>query len=560
MTRKLAAILAADVVGYSRMIATDETATVTALKTLRAEVFGPVFAAQNGRIVKSMGDGWLVEFASAVEAVTAAMQVQDRLQGHDRIRLRIGIHIGDVTRTEDDIYGDGINIAARLEGLAPEGGVLISDAVYASLDGTLSPSFEAAGEQALKNIDRKVVTWVRGTLPSETGRSRAAPMAISGLPHLTIQPVGNTDPRAELQDLADALTADLETYFGSINWLQSTVSSTTDVHGYSLRPTLRARGERMRLEVRLQDPDGTTIWTHKSDSTLDDSFEWQDSVVAAVADHCLGMILEAETTRIAAIPDDDLTAEQCMLMGIQAWRDFSRAAFVQSVQFHERAIAAKPDLPDPYAEGLIVLMAARTMSSEPDIVRLLQKVPDWVEAGKPLSAGHAMLTLAIAIATYMVDKRPIPLKQAVAQCLRLAPFDARILSYCGWANLWSGATQDAYDCFHKSLGFGQLGPFYVASLGGIATACIQLGRDEDALSYVEKGLTLSDSYATYFSSRSAALAHLGRMEEARTAMKRYRELEPERTLATWQSANNYGGSEGGKRYFKLLQLAGLPEA
>jgi adenylate cyclase len=559
MQRKLAAILAADVVGYSRMIAADEAATVTSLGTLRAEVFGPVFAAQNGKIVKTMGDGWLVEFASAVEAVTAAMQVQDRLLGHDRVQLRIGIHIGDVTRNEDDIYGDGINVAARLEGLAPEGGVLISDAVYSSLDGTLSPSFDAAGEQALKNMDRRIATWVRGTRPSVTEHSRAARTALPGFPQLAIQPIANTDPRAELQDLADALTADLETYFTSINWLQSKVSSSADTSGYSLRSTLRARGDRLRLEARLQHPDGTTIWTHKSDSTLDDSFEWQDSVVAAIADHCIGMILEAETTRLAAIPDQDLTAEQCLLMGIQAWRDFSRASFVQSVQFHERAITAKPDMADAYAEALIVLMAARTMTRAPEIARLLEKVPDWVEAGKPLAAGHAMLILGIAIATYMEDRKPIPLKQAVARSLRLAPFDARILSYCGWANLWCGETQDAFDCFHKSLGFGRLGPFYVASVGGTASACLQLGRDEDALKYVELGLTLSENYSTYFSVKAAALAHTGRVDEARETLKRYRELEPERTLKNWQVTMNYGGSEGGKRYFEGLRLAGMPE-
>lgn len=557
-SRKLAAILAADVVGYSRMIGADEAATLTALRDLRAEVFGPVFADCNGHVVKSMGDGWLVEFASAVEAVNAAMQVQDRLKGHASLRLRMGIHIGDVTRSDYEIYGDGINIAARLEALAPEGGLLISDAVYSSLDGTLSPSFEAAGAQTLKNIARPVTTWVRAAHQTAPRTDTPNSAATSSLPVLHIHPITASDTRAELQDTADGLTADLGTYFGSINWLQAQISGAEAAGGYSLRPVLRARGDRLRLETRLHAPGGATIWTHKSNSTLDDAFDWQDTVVAEVADHSIGMILEAETAQITAIPDEQLTAEQCMLMGIMSWRDFSVASFARSAAFHDRAIQAKPDLADAYAEGLIVLMAARTMTSNPQIKPYLDKVPDWVEAGRPLASGHAMLTLGIAIATYTQDQRPIPLKHAVEQALRLAPFDARILSYCGWANLWSGQTQDAFDCFHKSLEFGRLGPFYVASLGGAATASVQLGRDQDALDYVEKGLALSDQYPTYFSAKSAALAHLGRLDEARATMVHYMTMEPDRTIHTWETTNNYGGSEGGKRLLDGMRMAGMP--
>lgn len=557
--RRLSAILAADVVGYTRMMGADEAATLAALRSLRAEVFGPVLADSHGKLVKSMGDGWIIEFASAVSAVNAAMQIQDRLKGHPTITLRMGIHIGDVTHSDDEIYGEGINIAARLEALAPEGGLLISDAVFSSLDGTLAPSFSSAGQQTLKNIARPVTTWLRETAPPDRKTTQAGTLTPSSLPTLHIQPVANSDTRAELQDLADALTADLDTYFSSINWLQAKVSGTGALNGYYLRSTLRARGERLRLENRLQSPKGDTIWTQKSDSTLDDAFDWQDTVVAKIADHCIGMILEAETTRIMAIPDDQLTAEQCVLMGIMAWREFSIDSFVRSAAFHDRAIKAQPDLADAYAEGLIVLMAGRTMTSNPLLVNYLAKAPEWVEAARPLAAGHAILTLAIAIATYTQDQKVIPLRDAVAQTLRLAPFDARTLSFCGWANLWCGETKDALSCFLKSLEFGRLGPFYVASFGGAATASLQIGRDQDALDFAEKGLALSDSYPTLFSTKSAALAHLGRLDEARKTMKRYLTLEPNRTIRNWQATNNYGGSEGGKRYFEGLRLAGLPE-
>ena len=188
-----------------------------------------------------MGDGWLVEFASGVAAVNAAMQVQDRLRDHASITLRIGVHTGDLTRTEFDVYGDGINIAARLEGLAPGGGIMISDAVYAGLDGTLSPSFEAAGAQTIKNIARPVTTWVRLPHSQASPITAATAQSTSALPTLTIMPTANSDSRAEVQDTADALTADMGTYFGSINWLTTRISGTDPTQGYCLRPTLRAR-------------------------------------------------------------------------------------------------------------------------------------------------------------------------------------------------------------------------------------------------------------------------------------------------------------------------------
>lgn len=381
----------------------------------------------------------------------------------------------------------------------------------------------------------------------------------SSLPQLILRPVANSDPRAEILDIADALTADLDTYFGSINWLDIQISSADEAQGYSLRPTLRARGDRLRLETRLHSPDGATIWTHKSDSTLDDAFDWQDAVVTEIDDHCIGMILEAETTQITGLPDDQLTAEQCMLMGIMTWRDFGLASFTRSAAFHDRAIRAKPDMADAYAEGLMVLMTARTMTSNPKMQPYLAKVPEWVAAGRPLSAGHPMLTLRIAVAAYAEDLQPIPLKNAIAQTLRMAPFDARILCFCSWANLWCGQTQNAYDCFYKSLEFGRLGPFYAASLGGAATASVQMGRDTEVLELVEKGLALSDAFPTYFSSKAAALAHLGRLDDVRAVLAHYRTLEPDRTIKIWQATNNYGGCEGGKRYFEGLRLAGLPE-
>ena len=194
MRRTLAAVLAADVVGYSHLMEKDAEGTLESLRRLRAEVFGPIIAARRGRIVKSMGDGWLVLFTAASDAVECAMQIQDRqAEGstldEQEIQLRMGIHIGDVFEADEDIFGDAVNVAARLEGVAESGTLVISDAVFGSLDGSLRPSFDDGGEHRLRNIDRPVRVWSRGSGTLSTGTADTITRVHVGFPQLVVRPV-----------------------------------------------------------------------------------------------------------------------------------------------------------------------------------------------------------------------------------------------------------------------------------------------------------------------------------------------------------------------------------
>lgn len=557
--RKLCAILAMDVVGYSQQMREDEARTLTRLRALRSEVIAPIQSDHAGRLLKSMGDGWLLAFDSSVDAVSAAMRMQDRVREADGLVLRMGVHIGDVTQDAEDVYGDGINIAARLEAAAPGGGLLISDAVYASLDGTLSPSFTEAGARHLKNIDRPVLTWLRAGTGLASPTSQSSPdMAF---PRLDIAPVTCSDPRADLQDIAASLTADLHTYFNSAAWLQAHINGTPAPGHYTLQPMLRSRGERLRLETRLAGPDGNVIWTHKSETTLEDSFDWQDETVDEISGHGTDLLLEAEHMRLSAIPPAELSAEQHHLMGIMAWRTFSLSSFAEAIAHQERAIALDPDLAGAYADAIMVTIAGRTMvDSSNDIARYLDRVPVWVEAARPRAPGHPALMYGVALADFMADGGTAALNRAVEQVIRMTPFDPRLLSHCGWAYLWSGQTETGLKCFEKSLRFGLRGPFTVAASGGAATACVQLGHDEDALRHCDRGLALSDEYPTLFSTKAAALALLGRQEDAEAIMAKYRALLPYRTVRNWRAMNSYNGAPGAERYFDGLRRAGLPAA
>ncbi|MFT7594519.1 MAG: adenylate cyclase [Paracoccaceae bacterium] len=204
-----------------------------------------------------MGDGWIVTFASAVDAVTCAMRLQDKMVLEPLIKLRIGIHIGDITHEDKDVFGDGVNVAARLESLCKPGGVTILDAVHGALDGTLRPAFDDGGAQSLKSIARPMRVWARGGL---TGAAEAVEHdRKAGFPVLDILPVAVTDTRADLRDLANALTHELETYLGSLRWLRVSVVKVPRAGSITLSADLGASGDRLRLESRARSPDGRAI-------------------------------------------------------------------------------------------------------------------------------------------------------------------------------------------------------------------------------------------------------------------------------------------------------------
>lgn len=267
MERRLAAVLAADVVSYSKLMGADETGTLAALLRFRAELLEPEVSFNQGRIVKSMGDGWLIVFQSAAEAVACAFQLQDKLATDAILALRIGVHIGDVIFQKEDIFGDVVNLAARLQEFSEPRTVALSDAAFGSLDGALAPSFDDVGLQDFKNIARPIRVWLRPA-PDPTKES----VQSDGRPALILRPVETSDTRDEIGDLANAITGDLAKFFESVGWLrtQTRTELNTQEEAYTVQPTLRARGNRLRLDLSLSAPDGQAVWSAKYDGELND--------------------------------------------------------------------------------------------------------------------------------------------------------------------------------------------------------------------------------------------------------------------------------------------------
>src|SRR5215469_5310852 len=333
-TRRLAAILAADVAGYSRLMGADEEGTLERLKALRRELLDPKIAEHHGRIVKTTGDGLLVEFASVVDAVRCAVAVQQTMPERDtgvgadnRIELRIGINLGDVIVEGDDLYGDGVNIAARIEALADAGGVLVSNTVHDQVRDRLPFVFDDLGEQQVKNIARPVrVFRVRDVGAAENAPTQSRPaLALPDKPSIAVLPFQNMSGEPEQEYFADGMVEEIITALSQIRWLFVIARNSTFTYKgqaidvkqvgrdlgvrYVLEGSVRKGGNRVRITAQLIDAtNGAHLWADRFDGSLEDIFNLQDKVALSIAGVIEPALQAAEIRYSIARPTSDLTA------------------------------------------------------------------------------------------------------------------------------------------------------------------------------------------------------------------------------------------------------------
>jgi adenylate cyclase len=344
LERRLAAILAADVVGYSRLMGEDEAGTLARFKDHRAGLIDPNIAEHHGRIVKVMGDGLLVEFASVVEAVGCAVEIQRGMVARNadvpddrRIDLRIGINLGDVIVDDDDIHGDGVNVAARLEALADPGGVCISGDAYRQVRGKIEAEFEDLGEQQLKNISEPVGVWRWLGEGQERGPSKfplpGAPAA-RGVPAIAVLPFDNLGRDENVDDFADGLTDEIITAFSRQTGMTVLARSSTllfkgkavDVTevgrklgaNYVLQGSVRKAGSRVRVAAQLVEADtGNHLWGDQFDGELADVFTLQDEVTFNIVAATRSQIHVKDAERVRDVPEDQLSDNELLALASQ---------------------------------------------------------------------------------------------------------------------------------------------------------------------------------------------------------------------------------------------------
>ncbi len=544
MGRRLAAILAADVVGYSRLMAGDETGTLDALKAHRRDLFDPLVAAHSGRIVKLMGDGALVEFASVVNAVECAVAVQAAMAGAadgGPIRLRIGVNLGDVIADGDDIYGDGVNIAARLEALAEPGGIVVSEDVLRQVGGRVAAAFAPMGEQALKNIGRPVRTWA-WRADGAADADRPAALALPDRPSIAVLPFTNMSGDPEQAYFAEGLTEDIVTNLARCRWLFVIARNSSlrysggaaDAHRagrelgvrYVLDGSVRRSGAQVRVSCQLIEAEqGTHLWAERYDRPMTDMFEMQDDITRNVVAVLEPALKQAEIDRIRRSRPEDAGAYELYLRALQHMYDVRAEGRAAALAFAERALRADPDYAEAHGVAAWCHFAKSLWEgSLPDPhraamlrhARAVQELP--TEDASTLA--HAAIALSLATRDFAVPLAMID--RAIAS----NPSSAHAYGHGSVINTWAGNYDRSILLSDTALRLSPFDPLRVMPLAGQAGARLMKGDHAGAAGYAARALQVYPTHTPSFLIAIASHVRLGRAAEARDLAARLAEVSP----------------------------------
>ena len=584
--RRLAAILAADVVGYSRMMGEDEEGAAKSVRESR-EAAGPVIAAHGGRMFKTMGDGYLAEFASVVSAVTCALALQagsarrnEGVPEARRLRYRMGIHLGDVLVEEDDLVGDGVNIAARLEQIAAPGGVCISQAAYDNVKGRLEARLTDLGERALKNIAGPVRAYavVPGAEsaddePSPAPAGRRAPPRIS----LVVLPFANLGggPEEEyfVDGITESLTTDLSRISGAFVIARNTAfaykGKAADVRQigrdlnvrYVLEGSVQRSGERMRVNVQLIDAEtGAHLWAERFDNPVAELFGMQDEIVARIANQLSAQIVSVEARRAEKTPDPDLL--DFWFRGLD-WinRGVSPESLAKAHECFARALRIDPDNVDA-ALGLAMAdvvstrlrlsddNAARLAAAEAMTLRALAKEPQK-------ATGHYCLGL-ILLFSQRAEQAIDELERALTLDRNLAFAHAQI----GLAKAVLGRAEETEAHVREAMRLSPHDPGAYLWFDFAGVAKMMLGNMAEAVAWCRRSTETNRGYPMARFHYAAALALCGRTDEAVREAKEGLKIAPAFTARRYRDdklSDNPTYLSQRESILEGMRLAGVPE-
>ncbi len=584
MERRLAAIMATDVVGYSRLIRADEEGTLTALQALRADLINPKIAEHHGRIVKLMGDGMLVEFASVVDAVHAAVETQQAVSDHNadvpadkRIELRIGINLGDVVIDGDDIQGDGVNVAARLESMAEPGGICVSGMVYEGVRDRIDVPFEDLGEQAVKNIDRPVHVWrwLAGDGAASAGPSEATePYALPDKPSIAVLPFDNMSGDAEQEYFSDGITEDLITELSRFRSLSVIARNSTfsykgksrDVRmvatelraRYVVEGSVRRSGDKVRITVQLIDAKkGDHLWAERYDRELSDIFAVQDEVATTISATIVPEIDHAEQAIARRRPPESLSAWECYQRGVWHIHRFTLEAIVSAKPLFEEAIRLDPEFAAAHS-GLAYALFQEWLYSEP------QDRSDQLDRGVDAARRSIAIDDRDANARYVVGRilgRLGKYEEACAECkiaIDLNPSLPHAYFGLGESLLLLRRFEDSLEMLQLAERLSPRDPHHWPFVHFQAIALIGLKRYEEAVKTERRALLSSNVGFFPYVGLISALGHLGRKEEAGEAIERLQSLQPNYSCGRLRQQFPFD-DEFSEHLIDGLRLAGIPE-
>ena len=579
--RRLVAILTADVVGYSRLAGADEDRTLARLRALRSDLIDPTVAVHNGRVVKRTGDGSLVEFRSVVDAVRCAIEVQNGMKlrnaglpSEQRIEFRIGIHLGDVVEERDgDLMGDGVNIAARIEAIADPGGIALSHAAYEQVRDKIAERFVDRGEQSLKNIARpiRVYAFARADTASEAGKPGPPRLSIVVLPFTNIG--GDPEQDYFVDGVTESLTTDLSRIAGSFVIARNTAftykGKSNDVKQigrelnvrYVLEGSVQRGGNRMRVNVQLIDAEtGNHLWAERFDKPLADLFDMQDEIVARLARQLDAELVAAEARRSERAPDPD--AIDLYFQGTACWhKGQSTEILSQARGYFERALARDPDnvealLGAAWTDALrgTVFMgddrAQRLAAAETAATRILSLAPN-----------HAFAHLVLGYVQIFTNR----VTQGIAEAERALALDRNLANahaFIGAGKTFAGRAEETEAHVQDALRLSPRDSHAYQWIASMAATKLNLGAAAEAAQWARRAIEANRNFPLAHFWLGAALAQLGRLDEARQAIQPGLALAPGFTIARYRAgvqSDHPTYLAQRERIIEGMRRAGVPE-
>jgi TolB-like protein/Tfp pilus assembly protein PilF len=579
--RRLAAIVAADVAGYSRLMGLDEVGTARILREHR-KVTDALVAKHGGRIVKTTGDGVLLEFPSVVDAVEYAVAVQavmaQRNEGvpQDRCMLfRIGINLGDILIEGDDILGDGVNVAARLESIAEPGGICISSSAYEQVRGKVNVEFTDLGEQTLKNIARPIRAYAAGL---NEHANRAVPL-LPSTPRLSIVVLpfanigGGPEQEYFVDGITESLTTDLSRIGGALVIARNTaftykgkaavvkqVGRELNVR-YVLEGSVQRNGNRLRVNVQLIDAEtGKHLWAERFDKSIADLFDLQDEIVSRLANTLNTQLIEAEARRAEHSTHPD--AMDLVFQGAAcANKGLTPQNTLRAIHLFERALALDPE----NTEALIGVASinansgsafmsddrtARLAAAEAAAIKALSKAPQ-----------HALAHLYLGV----VQISTFRAAEGIAECEQALALDRNLAAAHGWiglAKIFMGRGEETEAHIREALRLSPRDTNAYLWIHYVGIAKVHLGEDADAVAWFRRGIEANRNHPIAHFFLASSLAQLGMSDEARAAARAGRVLDPHFTIRRFRlspSSDNPIYLAARERIYEAMRLAGLPE-
>jgi adenylate cyclase len=561
----------------------DEVGTLAALKALRREIVDPTIAEHNGRIVKTTGDGMLVEFASAVDAVTCAVAVQGKMAECDdstkhEIAFRIGINVGDIIIDSEDIFGDGVNVAARVENECEPGGVCLSDDTYRQVRSKLPFDFDDLGERSLKNIDRPIRLYAvrQSGVAAQTslGVATAMPLPLPEKPSIAVLPFQNMSGDPEQEYFADGVVEDIITALSRFKSLFVIARNSSFAYKgkspdirqvgrelgvrYVLEGSVRKAGGRLRITAQLIDTaSGTHTWADRFDGVLEDVFELQDEVTQKVVGAIAPRVEQAEIARALRRPSDSTDAYDCYLRGLACIYPVTSESVDRALELFEKAIAFDGGYASAYGMAIfchtnrVGFSLARDIDKEKcEVARLLEMI---MRVGQ--DDGVAIGQAAFAVAYVLRDV--VSAKRLIDRALELNPNLATAWTNSGWINVWLGQPQLGLD--HLTLARRLDPTSHGTRMAATAHAYFFLNRYEEALAQAEDILRADPDAHPALRIGAASAAFAGRSETAHRLAGHLQTIDPAFRVSRLGEVLGPYQQTAIEKYAEGLRLAGLPE-